>query len=115
MVLSCSRYFTNKANETYTTIVANSYKCLLLCNWCYQVTEGATSPSLLAIDKIKKYPDLYDLDTDENSFYDLVVKNATVLDDAVFQCEAGSTKKAARVFVYGEFLYSKQRSMHASF
>ncbi|XP_067936952.1 kin of IRRE-like protein 1 [Watersipora subatra] len=55
------------------------------------------NPQLLLLDTISKESGHYSL---ERNSYNLVVTNATIDDDGVFECEAGYDKRTARVYIY---------------
>lgn len=75
--------------------------CLVLFDFLptllqYPVNSQVTT--LLTLDTVSKNPDFYEI---QNNTYNLIVKNATYKDDGTFECEAGTSKKTARVYVYG--------------
>ena len=65
--------------------------------WQYPVNSQVTT--LLTLDTVSKNPDFYEIETNTHN---LIVKNATYNDDGTFECEAGTSKKTARVFIYGK-------------
>ena len=70
---------------------------MILFIWQYPVNSQVTT--LLTLDTVSKNPDFYEIETNTHN---LIVKNATYNDDGTFECEAGTSKKTARVYIYGK-------------